>query len=164
MLIGKFSSAEVLYIFAATLFGASSDLWNDLGCAFAMHIGTILQRCFELTWGSFGWGIIALDIRLLCISVYTLRARKSAPQALHLAAKCAKHAEWKSERWKHMKAKAGHVQYYGLHLAGALWLGFDSDWILSFFRTFKACTFVLRCCAANHRAGLHGLWISKTKE
>ncbi|CAK8988460.1 unnamed protein product [Durusdinium trenchii] len=28
------------------------------------------------------FGIIALDIRLLCISVYTLRARKSAPQAL----------------------------------------------------------------------------------
>ena len=45
MLIGKFSSAEVLYIFAATLFGPSSALWNDLGCAFAMHIGTILQRC-----------------------------------------------------------------------------------------------------------------------
>lgn len=89
-------------------------------------------QCFELTWGSFGWGIIALDIRLLCISVYTLRARKSAPQALHLGAKCAKHAEWTSERWKHMKAKAGHVQYYGLHLAGALWLGFDSDWMLSF--------------------------------
>lgn len=70
---------------------------NTLWCLFWfvewMHIGTILQRCFELTWGSFGWGIIALDIRLLCISVYTLRARKSAPQALHLAAKCAKHAE-----------------------------------------------------------------------
>ena len=30
-------------------------------------------------------GIVALDIRLLCISVYTLRARKSAPQALCLA-------------------------------------------------------------------------------
>eukprot|EP00439_Symbiodinium_sp_Y106_P021832 s327_g2.t1 len=28
------------------------------------------------------FGIVALDIRLLCISVYTLRARKSAPQAL----------------------------------------------------------------------------------
>lgn len=162
MLIGKFSSAEVLYIFAATLFGASSDLWNDLGCAFAMHIGTILQRCFELTWGSFGWGIIALDIRLLCISVYTLRARKSAPQALHLAAKCAKHAE--ICRVKDLAAKAGHVQYYGLHLAGALWLGFDSDSVDVIFWTFKAGTFVLRCCAANHRAGLHGLWISKTKE
>ena len=38
MLIGKFSRTEVLYIFAATLFGPFSDLWNDLGCAFAMHI------------------------------------------------------------------------------------------------------------------------------
>ena len=43
MPIGKFSSAEVLYIFAATLFGPSSDLWNDLGSAVAMHIGSALS-------------------------------------------------------------------------------------------------------------------------
>ncbi|CAJ1354892.1 unnamed protein product [Effrenium voratum] len=43
-----------------------------------VFLGLIVLYIFAATL----FGIVALDIRLLCLSVYTLRARKSAPQAL----------------------------------------------------------------------------------